>query len=128
MMDEVVETGNGQLLEDRVLGIHRLKTAVPAGSLAQMGALAGGGSEAQIQAVGHYYESIGVAFQIMDDVLNLRGLYKGKADLDDEKTLQRSESNSGNTPRKRRKTLKTIGEDIMAGKVTIPIAKAMSIL
>lgn len=81
MMDDVVKTGDGNLLERRVLAIHRLKTAVPAASLAKMGALVGGGSEDQIEAVGRYFESIGVAFQIMDDVLNLRGLYSNKADL-----------------------------------------------
>jgi hypothetical protein len=44
----------------------------------------------------------------MDDVLNLRGLYSGKADVASQA-----------------KTLKTLGEDIMAGKVTIPVVKAM---
>jgi len=116
MMEQVIKTGEGKLLQDRVLAIHRLKTAIPAGSLAQMGAIAGKGSAEQIKAVGLYYESIGVAFQIMDDVLNLRGLYHGKADLAPEQM------------KKRRKTLKTLGEDIMAGKVTIPVAKAMCML
>ena len=37
------------LLEGRVLGVHRLKTAAPAGCLARMGAVAGGGSDAQIE-------------------------------------------------------------------------------
>jgi geranylgeranyl pyrophosphate synthase len=32
----------------------------------------------QVEAVGAYYEALGIAFQIMDDVLNLRGLYTGK--------------------------------------------------
>jgi geranylgeranyl pyrophosphate synthase len=83
---------------------------VPAASLARMGALVGGGSEEQIEAVGLYYESVGMAFQIMDDVLNLRGLYAGKAD----------KAGAGS-----KETLKTLGEDIMAGKVTIPVVKAM---
>jgi hypothetical protein len=73
-----------------------------------MGALVGGGSEEQIEAVGRYYESIGIAFQIMDDVLNLRGLYTGKADEGQEK-----------------KELKNLGEDITSGKVTIPVVKAI---
>ena len=46
----------------------------------RMGALVGGGTDAQIEAVGRYFESVGLAFQIMDDVLNLRGLYFGKQD------------------------------------------------
>jgi geranylgeranyl pyrophosphate synthase len=71
----------------------------------------GGGTEAQIEAVGLYYESVGIAFQIMDDVLNLRGLYSGKAD----KAAAAKE-------------LKTLGEDITAGKVTIPVVKAIKLL
>lgn len=110
MMDDVVANGGGALLESRVLAIHRLKTAVPAGALSRMGALVGGGSEEQIEAMGMFFEAVGVAFQIMDDVLNLRGLYTGKAD------------------KKAGQQLKTLGEDIMCGKVTMPVAKAMCLL
>jgi geranylgeranyl pyrophosphate synthase/predicted secreted hydrolase len=108
IMDDVIERGDSALAESRIIAIHRLKTAVPAASLARMGALVGGGTDTQIEAVGRYYESIGIAFQIMDDVLNLRGIYSGKAD----KTAG--------------KELKNLGEDITAGKVTIPVVKAIS--
>ena len=108
IMDDVIERGDAALAESRIIAIHRLKTAVPAASLARMGALVGGGSDLQIEAVGRYYESIGIAFQIMDDVLNLRGIYSGKAD-----------KNAG-------AELKNLGEDITAGKVTIPVVKAIS--
>lgn len=47
-MDDVIERGDAALAESRVLAIHRLKTAVPAASLARMGALVGGGTEAQV--------------------------------------------------------------------------------
>ncbi len=99
VMADVVASGDGALLERRVLAVHRLKTAVPAASLARMGALVGGGSEAQIEGVGLFFEALGLAFQIIDDVLNLRGF---------------------------RGDLKDRGEDIAHGKVTLPIAKAMS--
>jgi len=108
LMDDVIERGDAALAESRIIAIHRLKTAVPAASLARMGALVGGVTDAQIEAVGHYYESVGIAFQIMDDVLNLRGLYSGKAD-----------KTSG-------VELKNLGEDITAGKVTIPVVKALA--
>ena len=91
-----VETGDTGVLEERILAIHRLKTAAPAGALARMGAVAGHGSEAQIEGLGRYFESLGLAFQIVDDVLNLRGFAKG---------------------------LKDRGEDIAHGKVTLPVAK-----
>lgn len=110
LMDDVIERGDVKLAESRIIATHRLKTAVPAASLARMGALVGGGTDEQIEAVGHYYESVGIAFQIMDDVLNLRGLYSGKAD-----------KFSG-------MQLKNLGEDITAGKVTIPVVKAIGLL
>jgi geranylgeranyl pyrophosphate synthase len=96
-----IESGDVAGLEQRVLAIHRLKTAAPAGALARMGAVAGGGNEAQIEAVGRYFDSLGLAFQIIDDVLNLRG-FKGE--------------------------LKTTGEDISHGKVTLPVARALGLL
>ena len=98
-MNAAVESGESAELEARVRSIHRLKTAAPAASLARMGAVAGGGSDEQIEAVGCFFESVGIAFQIMDDVLNLRG-FKGD--------------------------LKSRGEDISRGIVTYPIAKAVS--
>ena len=110
LMDDVIARGDAKLAESRIIAIHRLKTAVPAASLAKMGAVVGGGTDAQVQAVGLYYESVGIAFQIMDDVLNLRGLFSGKAD--------KTEGSQ----------LKTLGEDITAGKVTIPVVKAIGLL
>ena len=94
-----LETGDFATLEQRVLAIHRLKTAAPAGALARMGALAGGGSKTQIEAVGRYFDALGLAFQIVDDVLNLRGFAGG---------------------------LKQTAEDIMHGKVTLPVVRAFS--
>lgn len=101
IMDEAVEAGDGNSLERRILAIHRLKTAAPAAALARMGAVAGGGTEAQIEGLGGFFDGLGLAFQIIDDVLNLRGFKKG---------------------------LKATGEDIMHGKVTLPIAKAIGTL
>lgn len=99
LMDAAVKSGDSTPLEKSVMCTHRLKSAVPAGCLARMGALVGGGTPAQINVLGMYMESIGLAFQIMDDVLNLKGF-------------------EGN--------VKDRGEDIKAGKVTFPVAKAMS--
>ncbi len=99
LMPRVVETGDSKELVGRILACHRLKTAAPAGCLARMGAVAGGGSDEQIAAVGEFFEAVGLAFQIMDDVLNLNG-FKGN--------------------------LKQRGEDISNGTVTLPIAIAMS--
>ena len=93
-----LEGGRLEELEQRVLAIHRLKTAVPVGSLARMGAVAGGGTPAQVDALGSYFDSIGLAFQIIDDVLNLRG-FMGD--------------------------LKQKAEDLSQGKATLPVVKAL---
>jgi geranylgeranyl pyrophosphate synthase/predicted secreted hydrolase len=98
VVDDAVERADGESLEHRILAIHRLKTAAPAAALARMGALVGGGTQQQIDAVGDFFEGLGLAFQIIDDVLNLRGFGRG---------------------------LKSTGEDIMHGKVTLPVAKAI---
>jgi geranylgeranyl pyrophosphate synthase/predicted secreted hydrolase len=90
--------GDAATLERRVLATHRLKAGVPAGCLARMGAVAGGGTEAQIDAVGAFFETLGLAFQIMDDVLNVRGF---------------------------KRDLKVRGEDVANGTVTLPVAKAL---
>jgi geranylgeranyl pyrophosphate synthase/predicted secreted hydrolase len=92
-------SGDVTELERHVLGVHRLKTAVPAACFARTGALLGGGSEEQITRVGDYFEAVGLAFQIVDDVLNVSG-FRGE--------------------------LKQRGEDIRAGKFTLPIVRALA--
>jgi len=99
LMPAAVASGDSVALEKRILATHRLKTASPAGALARMGAVVGGGTEAQIEAVGRFFESVGLAFQLIDDVLNLRG-FKGE--------------------------LKSAGEDIANGTITLPVAMGMS--
>ncbi|CAB9510676.1 Heterodimeric geranylgeranyl pyrophosphate synthase large subunit [Seminavis robusta] len=98
MMSDVVENG-GDLCLQRVIAIHRLKTSAPVSYFTRMGSRLGGGSEAQSNGLAVFAEALGIAFQIVDDVLNLRGFVDG---------------------------LKTKGEDITAGKVTYPVAVAMS--
>ncbi len=101
VMPEIVKSGDGQLLEDRVMAIHLLKAAAPASFLGQMGVILGKGTPEQKLGVAEYLEAVGTAFQIIDDVLNLRGFPND---------------------------LKAKGEDISHGKITLPLAKAMRIL
>jgi geranylgeranyl pyrophosphate synthase/predicted secreted hydrolase len=98
-LDAAVESGDSSVLERAVCAKHRLKAAAPAAALARMGAVAGGGNDAQIEAVGQFFEALGLAFQIIDDVLNLRGF---------------------------KNDLKSKGEDIQNGSITLPVAKAMA--
>ncbi len=98
LADDAAGSGDSARLERGLLAMYRLKTAAPVACMARMGAIIGGGSGPQVDALGTYFERIGTAFQVVDDVLNLRG-FKGNR--------------------------KTVGEDIMAGKITMPVAKAL---
>jgi geranylgeranyl pyrophosphate synthase/predicted secreted hydrolase len=95
------DDATARLLAKRVLGIHRLKSAAPASYLAKIGGLLGDGTPEQINGLGTYFEALGVAFQIIDDTLNLKGF---------------------------KDHLKTKAEDITAGKITYPVARAMAVL
>jgi geranylgeranyl pyrophosphate synthase/predicted secreted hydrolase len=101
LMPAAVSTGDVRRLEERILTCYRLKTGVPAACFAAMGAVLGGGNDRQVSAIVDYMEAAGVAFQIVDDVLNLTGFDGGQ---------------------------KTTGEDIFNGTVTLPLAKAFEVL
>src|SRR5690606_10505383 len=90
-------TGDTRALLDQVLLTHRLKSAVPAGNLARMGALLGGATPAQEAALGKYVEALRIAFQVVDDVIDFRG--------------------PGG--------LKSRGGDLLEGKVTAPVVLAL---
>ncbi|MCO5280242.1 MAG: polyprenyl synthetase family protein [Chitinophagales bacterium] len=101
MPKAIKDTETAKLLQKRVIATHRLKSAAPASYLARIGVLLGKGSQAQIDAMGNYFEALGISFQIIDDTLNLKGF---------------------------KDNLKTKAEDITAGKITYPIAKAMAVI
>lgn len=100
-VEQYINEGRAKELERSVVCTHRLKSAAPAGLLARMGALAGDAAPEVVEKIGLYFESIGIAFQIIDDVLNLRG-FKGNG--------------------------KTRGEDLAQGKMTHPVSLAMAML
>lgn len=98
MMPEVVETGHTQPLFDSLQAIHVYKTGGAAGSLCAVAcALADANDEVSF-AIENFGTQLGLAFQIVDDALNLKG-FEGD--------------------------LKEVGEDIRDGKITYPIIKAM---
>jgi geranylgeranyl pyrophosphate synthase/predicted secreted hydrolase len=97
MVPAVVESGDARDLEEAVVTIHRLKSAVPPAALARMAVRVANGTAAQENVLAGLFEAYGLAFQIVDDVLNLRG-FEGK--------------------------LKNRGEDLLEGKITAPVAKA----
>lgn len=75
------------------------KTAALLAAACQLGALAGGQSDAEIERLGEFGEKVGIAFQIRDDILDLLG----------------EESRTG----------KPIGNDIRENKITLPLLYAL---
>ncbi|MGH3763874.1 MAG: polyprenyl synthetase family protein [Pseudonocardiaceae bacterium] len=71
-VQQALKTGDPALLERRILAVHRLKTAVPARRLAQMGALLGDAPPRLAEPLCDYFEALGLAYQIVDDVLDMR--------------------------------------------------------
>jgi geranylgeranyl diphosphate synthase, type II len=62
-----------KLDQARLENMHRLKTGALIGAAVHTGALIGKGSDQQIERLADYAENIGLAFQVVDDVLNVRG-------------------------------------------------------
>lgn len=63
--------GEGKKLSiEDVENIHRLKTAAMIKAACKMGVIAGGGTAEQLEAAEEYAKSVGLAFQIRDDILD----------------------------------------------------------
>lgn len=99
LVPSVLLSGDIAALERRLFATHTLKSGAAPSALARVAVVLGNGQELQGKALGGLFEAFGLAFQIMDDVLNLRG-FAGE--------------------------LKTRGEDIADGKVTAPVVKALA--
>lgn len=107
-MDAAVASGDpGELLR-RIRATHRFKTGVPARGFAEVGAIIARASAEQVAAMGDYFEAVGTAYQITDDLLDLHG---ATTLTDDPK----------NWP-------KHSGEDLRRGRVTMPLAHAVALL
>ena len=59
--------------EEDVIRLLRCKTGALTGLATEAGAIAGGGREDEIITLGDFGETVGIAFQIIDDVLNVIG-------------------------------------------------------
>ncbi len=58
---------------ETVMQMHSRKTAALIAAAAEAGALAGMGTESQVAALARYGRSVGLAFQIADDILDIEG-------------------------------------------------------
>ena len=67
------QVGNVDLTWQQYLDIITRKTAMPIATGARVGALLGGAPLHQIEAAGDYGMNLGIAFQIVDDILDVEG-------------------------------------------------------
>ena len=65
-----------QFTEEDVIRILKYKTGALTGLSTEAGAIAGGGSQEQLKSLGEFGETVGIAFQIVDDILNVTGNVK----------------------------------------------------
>ncbi|MGI5121928.1 polyprenyl synthetase family protein [Marinactinospora thermotolerans] len=108
-MDAAVTGGNAEAVLRRIRATHRLKTAAPVRGLAEIGGLVARAEERQLAALRDYFEAVGMAYQVSDDVMDLRGLS--------------ARGESGETV-----ATKHVAEDLRAGKVTMPLGHAVALL
>lgn len=87
--------------EDIYLQVVRGKTAALFSAATEVGGVIAGAPEAQVRALFDYGDALGIAFQIVDDLLDYEG---------DAKTIG-----------------KNIGDDFREGKLTLPVIKAVAL-
>ncbi len=107
--DEMLRIGFGQgadivwhkeqpsITEQDYVTMCQNKTGTLARMAAKMGAILGSGSKEQVDVLGVFAQSLGVAFQIQDDILNLEGSVG-----------------------------KSVGDDITEGKLSLPMLRTLS--
>jgi len=107
--------------EEDVIRLLRSKTGALTGLATEVGAIAGGGRDYEITAMGNFGETIGIAFQIIDDVLNVVGEEKeyGKeigGDIrEGKKTIMVAHLLKHATPADKRKFLRILGKKSIKG-------------
>jgi octaprenyl-diphosphate synthase len=92
---QLTKNGDAHITEEEHLEIIRRKTAYLFGGCAQIGGMLGGVTREQEEALRDYGFNLGIAFQLVDDLLDFTG---------DAKTLG-----------------KPIGADLREGKMTLPL-------
>jgi octaprenyl-diphosphate synthase len=88
-------TGEIDLTEERYIGVVRSKTAILMSAACEAGAILGAVSSEQQQALANFGMELGIAFQLMDDILDYTA----------------TEEEFG----------KSIGHDLEEGKITLPL-------
>jgi len=92
---QLTKNGDAAITEDEHFDIIRRKTAFLFGGSAQIGGMLGGVTKEQEQALQHYGFSLGIAFQVVDDLLDFTGDLEALG--------------------------KPVGADLVEGKMTLPL-------
>jgi octaprenyl-diphosphate synthase len=98
-VQQLLNMHDPDLTEENYLQVIRSKTAKLFEAAAQLGALAAGATDPEIEAAAEYGRSLGTAFQLIDDVLDYSG---NAADIG-----------------------KNVGDDLREGKPTLPLIYVM---
>ena len=94
-MIQIAERHNWDLSEEEYLSIIRKKTASLFSASCELGAVLGGADSEKVNALSRYGSNFGIAFQIVDDCLDITG----------------EEEDLG----------KSLGSDLKGGKMTLPL-------
>ena len=72
---QVLDLAGEQLVltEEEIYNVHRLKTGALISAACQLGVIAAGGTQEQLDAADRYAEALGFAFQTRDDMLDVLG-------------------------------------------------------
>jgi geranylgeranyl pyrophosphate synthase/predicted secreted hydrolase len=109
VMTRAIDASDSSMIERAVHAVHRLKTAAPIRSIADVANVLAGLSSERYSALANYLEGIGIAYQIIDDVIDIRGGVR--------RDVSRPE-----------RQLKVLGDDIRNGMVGYPLAVAAGLL
>lgn len=73
LLERAVEDGDPAALLEHLEIVYKLKTAVPSQSAARIGGILGEAPEEWIEGLEKYFLELGIAFQMVDDALDMEG-------------------------------------------------------
>jgi octaprenyl-diphosphate synthase len=97
---QLTKNGDPDVTEEEHFEIIRRKTAFLFSGCARIGAMLGSQSEARVEALGEYGFKLGIAFQLVDDLLDLTGTVQSLG--------------------------KPVASDLREGKITLPVIALMN--
>jgi geranylgeranyl diphosphate synthase type II len=105
-----LEAEGAQVTADQLENIHRSKTGALIGASVWIGAYLGEASESDLDCIGRYCDRIGLAFQVIDDILDAgNGGDRNKATYPTLYGLEKSRSSAHELMQDARKALASVG-------------------